>query len=472
MKVSYCSKTDLGLKHPINSDALGDKKTKNGHVFVVADGSPVDANGSFASRLAVQSILDFFEKEIFDNVYIGLNHAFQFANEQVYRASILEEGLKGVFASVAVVLVREEGLYYAHIGNARVYLKSEGKLQRLTTDHGYLDVQLYPSNDVDYSKPVVKLPKALGNTPSISPTVCFSKLDVAAGDVVLVCTHGITKVLDDTFMNSKIEYASINTNILELVDIAKGKSVPENVTLQLIAVTEGNIQKRLISASSTQNNNVVDASTIAEGKVTQEQVNLFNKITLDRNKTIKIGAVIVALFVLIWFVFRQPHDDTDKVLDDAGEVIQKDTTNQHQDLEELMEYEKPKKAEKEEEEEEEEIEEEVNEEEETTTETSTEAVVEEATVPKEESTVTPKVIEKKEEKKKEEKKAEKEPKKEEKKKEEKKVKSGKSKSHTVKSGNTINGLAAEYGVKPDAIRKANNLSDDKIEIGQQLIIPQ
>jgi protein phosphatase len=468
MKVSYCSKTDLGLKHPINSDALGDKKTKNGHVFVVADGSPVDANGSFASRLAVQSILDFFEKEIFDNVYIGLNHAFQFANEQVYRASILEEGLKGVFASVALVLVREEGLYYAHIGNARVYLKSEGKLQRLTTDHGYLDVQLYPSNDVDYSKPVVKLPKALGNTPSISPTVCFSKLDVAAGDVVLVCTHGITKVLDDTFMNSKIEYASINTNILELVDIAKGKSVPENVTLQLIAVTEGNVQKRLISASSTQNNNVVDASTRAEGKVTQEQVNLFNKITLDRNKTIKIGAVIVALFVLIWFVFRQPHDDTDKVLDDAGEVIQKDTTNQHQDLEELMEYEKPKKAEKEEEEEEEEIEEEVSEEEETTTETSAEAVVEEATVPKEESTVTPKVIEKKEEKKKEEKKAEKEPKKEEK----KKVKSGKSKSHTVKSGNTINGLAAEYGIKPDAIRKANNLSDDKIEIGQQLIIPQ
>lgn len=468
MKVSYCSKTDLGLKHPINSDALGDKKTKNGHVFVVADGNPVDANGSFASRLAVQSILDFFEKEIFDNVFIGINHAFQFANEQVYRASILEEGLKGVFASVAVLLVREEGVYYAHIGNARVYLKSEGKLQRLTNDHGYLDVQMYPSNNVDATKPLLKLPKALGNTPSISPSVCFSKLDVAAGDVLLVCTHGITKVLDDNFLNSKIEYATINTNVLELVDSAKGKSVPENVTLQLIAVTEGNIQKRMTSASSSQQNKVVDSSSASESKVSQEQINLFNKISLDRKKTIKIGAAIIAVFVLIWFVFRQPHDDTDKVLDDAGEIIPKDTTNQHQDLEELMEYEKPKKAEKEEEEEEEELEEEVSDEEETATETSTETVVEEATVTKEESTVTPKVIEKKEEKKKEEKKAEKEPKKEEK----KKVKSGKSKSHTVKSGNTINGLAAEYGVKPDAIRKANNLSDDKIEIGQQLIIPQ
>lgn len=468
MKVSYCSKTDLGLKHPINSDALGDKKTKNGHVFVIADGSPVDANGSFASRLAVQSILDFFEKEIFDNVFIGINHAFQFANEQVYRASILEEGLKGVFASVAVVLVREEGVYYAHIGNARVYLKTEGKLQRLTNDHGYLDVQMYPSNNEEATKQLLKLPKALGNTPSISPTVCFSKLDVAAGDVLLVCTHGITKVLDDNFLNSKIEYATINTNVLELVDSAKGKSVPENVTLQLIAVTEGNIQKRMISASSSEQNKVVDSSSNVESKVSQEQINLFNKISLDRKKTIKIGSAIIAVFVLIWFVFRQPHDDTDKVLDDAGEIIPKDTTNQHQDLEELMEYEKPKKAEKEEEEEEEVLEEEVGEEEETATETSTETVVEEATVPKEESTVTPKVIEKKEEKKKEEKKAEKEPKKEEK----KKVKSGKSKSHTVKSGNTINGLAAEYGVKPDVIRKANNLSDDKIEIGQQLIIPQ
>jgi protein phosphatase len=468
MKVSYCSKTDLGLKHPINSDALGDKKTKNGHVFVVADGNPVDANGSFASRLAVQSILDFFEKEIFDNVFIGINHAFQFANEQVYRASILEEGLKGVFASVALVLVREEGVYYAHIGNARVYLKSEGKLQRLTNDHGYLDVQMYPSNNVDAAKPVLKLPKALGNTPSISPSVCFSKLDVAAGDVLLVCTHGITKVLDDNFLNSKIEYATINANVLELVDSAKGKSVPENVTLQLIAVTEGNIQKRMISASSSQQSKVVDSSSTVESKASQEQINLFNKISLDRKKTIKIGAAIIAVFVLIWFVFRQPHDDTDKVLDDAGEIIPKDTTNQHQDLEELMEYEKPKKAEKEEEEEEEEAEEDVVEEESTDAEPAEETELEETSTPKEEATVTPKVIEKKEEKKKEEKKAEKEPKKEEKKKE----KSGKSKTHTVKSGDTINGLAAKYGVKSDAIRKANNLSDDKIEIGQQLTIPQ
>ena len=465
MKVSYCSKTDLGLKHPINSDALGDKKTKNGHVFVVADGNPVDANGSFASRLAVQSILDFFEKEIFDNVFIGINHAFQFANEQVYRASILEEGLKGVFASVALVLVREEGLYYAHIGNARVYLKSEGKLQRLTNDHGYLDVQMYPSNNVDATKPLLKLPKALGNTPSISPSVCFSKLDVAAGDVLLVCTHGITKVLDDNFINSKIEYATINTNVLELVDSAKGKSVPENVTLQLIAVTEGNIQKRMISDSSTQQSKVVDSSSSAESKVSQEQINLFNKISLDRKKTIKIGAAIIAVFVLIWFVFRQPHDDTDKVLDDAGEIIPKDTTNQHQDLEELMEYEKPKIAEEEEEEEEEE---EVVEEESTDAETTEETELEETSTPKEEDAVIPKAVEKKEEKKKEEKKAEKEPKKEEKKKE----KSGKSITHTVKSGDTINRLAAKYGVKSDIIRKANNLSDDKIEIGQQLTIPQ
>ncbi len=472
MKVSYCSKTDLGLKHPINSDALGDKKTKNGHVFVVADGSPVDANGSFASRLAVQSILDFFEREIFDNVFIGINHAFQFANEQLYRASILEEGLKGVFASVALVLIRDEGVYHAHIGNSRVYLKSEGKLKRLTTDHGYLDVQLYPSNDVDYSKPVVKLPKALGNTPSISPSVCQAKLDVAAGDVLIVCTHGITKTLDDQTINNKVEYANINSNILELVDVSKGKSAPENITLQLIAVTEGNIQKRLIPAASVKQNSIVD-STTTESQVTQEQSSLFKKNSLGKNKTIKFGSLIIAVFLLIWFVFRQPHDDTDKVLDDAGEIITKDTTNQHQDLEELMEYEKPKKAEKEEEVEEEDLE--VIEEETTDVEPTDETEIEEPSTPKEELANT-KATEKKEEKKKEEKKEEKDTKKEEKKKEEKKEekkeKSGKNKSHTVKSGDTINGLATKYGVKPEAIRKANNLTDDKIEIGQQLTIPQ
>ncbi len=467
MKVSYCSKTDVGLKHPINSDALGDKKTKNGHVFVVADGSPVDANGSFASRLAVQSILDYFEKEVFDNIFIGINHAFQFANEQVYRASILEEGLKGVFASVALVLFREEGVYHAHIGNSRVYLKSEGKLQRLTVDHGFLDVQLYPSNDVDYSKPPVKLPKALGNTPSISPTICNSAVNVAAGDVFIVCTNGITKVLDDNYLNNKVEYATINSNILELVDAAKGKSVPENVTLQLISVTEGNIQKRVVATTTNSTSASASAkervsSIVNESTATQEQINFFNKISLDRKKTIKIGAGIIAVFLLIWFVFRQPHDDTDKVLDDAGEVIAKDTTNQHQDLEELMEYEKPKKAEKEEEEEEE-TEEDVVEEETSEVEPADVTAVDETSTTKEEVSTTPK----KEEKKKEEKKSEKDSKKED-----KKEKSGKTKSHTVKSGDTINALAIKYGVKAEAIRKANNISDDKIEIGQELKIPQ
>jgi protein phosphatase len=464
MKVSYCSKTDLGIKHPINSDALGDKKTKNGHVFVVADGSPVDANGSFASRLAVQSILDFFEKEIFDNVFIGINHAFQFANEQVYRASILEEGLKGIYASVAVVLFREEGVYHAHIGNARVYLKSEGKLNRLTTDHGFLDVQVYPSNDVDYSKPLVKLPKALGNTPSVSPSICNQKVDVAVGDVFIVCTNGITKVLDDNYLNNKVEYATINSTILELVDAAKGKSAPENITLQLISVTEGNIQKKVVAASSSYTQSTATASRTVEPtnvpkeEISQEQLNLFNKISLDRNKTIKIGAAIIAVFVAIWFVFRQPHDDTDKVLDDAGEVIPTDTTNQHQDLEELMEYEKPKKQE-------ETQEEEVDEEEVTTDDETTEEEPADATDVEESATVnqdaTTKPVEKKEEKKKEEKK-----------KEDKKEKTGKSKTHIVKSGDTINALAIKYGVKADAIRKTNNISDDKIEIGQELKIPQ
>jgi len=451
MKVTYCSKTDIGVKFPVNSDALGDKKTRNGHVFIVADGAPNDANGSFFSKLAVQSVLEFFEKEIFDNIYIGINHAFQFANELLYRASISNEQLRGSYVNLALVVVREEGAYFAHIGNAKVCLQTENGIKQLTKDHGLLEILSYPAGE---GQPSSQLVKALGNTPSVYPSVGNKPILGKAGEVIVLATNGLFQSYTLTQLASKIQYASINKNIIDLVDQAKGVGNAANLTVQLIAIVEGN---EVQVATTKQVFTTVEPTPT---KFTKEEANeegkkvLFNIAGMERKKMIKIGVAIVAFFLVIWYVFRQPQDDTDKVLDDAGEIIKADTTNQHQDLEDLMEYEKPKKSEEKEEEEvtEEIIDEELNgadtpSEEVTTDPASTDASIEET--PKKEDA-----------------------KPEADKKETKKEKSSKGGStHVVKSGDNLGKIAEKYHVKMDVIRKANNLTNDQINIGQELKIP-
>lgn len=436
MKVSYCSKTDIGTKNPINTDALGDKITRNGHVFVVADGSPIDQNGSYAAKLAVQSVLDFFEKEQLENIFIGINHAFQFANEQVYRSSLLNENLKGVHVSLALVIVRFEGAYYGHVGNAKIAIQSDDQLTLLTKDHGYLDVQPY---QIDGNSS--RILKAIGNTPSIYPSVCNSPILGRQGDVVLLATNGLFKSFNLDQLNEGFEYASINKDIISLVDRAKGNGTSENLTLQLIAVTEGNDHTVL------KHNRTIPSEPIIEHTSEDIKNNMFNLAGIDRKRIIQIGAVIIAFFIVIWFVFRTPKDDTDMVLDDAGEVIKADTTNPHQDLESIMEYDSPKENTEnvKEDDVEEEVEDEALEEDRESNETE---LTEESLEPSEE----PKKEEKKETKKDE-------------------TKSSKGGIHVVKSGDNLGKIAEKYHVKIDALRKANNIKDDQINIGQELKIP-
>jgi serine/threonine protein phosphatase PrpC/LysM repeat protein len=427
MKVSYCSKTDLGTKYPVNTDALGDKITKNGHVFVVADGYPSDQNGSYVSKLAVQSVLDFFDKEQFDNIYIGINHAFQFVNEQIYRATISNENLKGSYVSLALLLVRPEGAYYGHVGNAKVAIQSDDQLLLLTKDHGFLEVQPYQAGGN-----TSRIIKALGNTPSVYPSVCNSPILGLNGDVILLATNGIFKSFNLDQLNEGFDYSSINKDIISLIDRAKGNGVSENLTLQLIAVTEGNDKTLSLKTENSFTPKI-------EKSPEEVKKNMFNIAGIERNRVVQIGGAIIVVFLVIWFVFRTPKDDTDIVLDDAGEVIKADTTNPHQDLESMMEYETPKEKVEEEKEEVEEVEVE-EEEEEITNETEAEVETE-----------------------KEEKPAD-EPKKEE-------AKSSKSGAHIVKSGDNLGKIAEKYHIKIDALKKANNIKDDQINIGQELKIP-
>lgn len=457
MKVSFCSKTDLGTRYPVNSDALGDKNTKNGHLFIVADGSPVDHTGTQVSKFAVQTMLTYFDKEQFENIYLGIYNAFQFVNEQLYIQTIVNNDLKDTHVSLALVLIRPEGAYYGHIGNAKIAIQSDDQLSILTKDHGFLEVQSFQSTNSSS-----KIVKALGNSPSVQPSICNSPLKANSGDVILLATNGLFKSFSLDDLNENIEYQTINNDIVSLIDKAKGRSLSDNLTVQLISVTQGIAHKNIAVKDSSLVSNDVNSFDKK-----QDFKEYFSNVGIERKRIIQVGSALIAFFLIIWFVFRSPKDDTNNVLNDAGEIVKADTTNPHQDLESIMEYENPKDKVDEdtddkdiEEEEEENADDSENNDQSDDVQTNSTPDDEISDNSVEDITI--------DEPKKEEKK---EPKKDSKKDQKKDEPKSSGLIHTVKSGDNLGVIAEKYHVKLSALKKANNIKNDQINVGQQIKIP-
>ena len=130
MNFDHSSLTDVGKVRKANEDNCGDRMTTNGYVFTVCDGMGGHVGGATASKIAIDSILNFFDNPV-QNIYVGINDALRYANTQVYNAALENPELKGMGTTATILLINSTDCYIGHVGDSRIYLKSAGKLNRM-----------------------------------------------------------------------------------------------------------------------------------------------------------------------------------------------------------------------------------------------------------------------------------------------------------------------------------------------------
>lgn len=237
--ISY-GQTDPGLKRTNNEDAFIVKPETN--LFVVADGMGGAAAGEVASRLFVETTLQVFstphgesEQEI-----LGLvQESFSRANERILRHSIESPHHQGMGCTAELLAFSRQNYVLGHVGDSRTYLYRKGQLRQMTHDHSLIQEQvdrglITPDEAKRHSLRNIIL-RAVGTQETLAVDLIRGRTQL--GDLFLLCSDGLTDMIDDRLIQ---EILSMAPNLVQkgekLIDLARSRGGFDNITVVLCEV--------------------------------------------------------------------------------------------------------------------------------------------------------------------------------------------------------------------------------------------
>jgi PPM family protein phosphatase len=256
MHIVAAGLSDVGLQREHNEDSFCILPEFD--LFVVADGMGGHSHGEVASRMAVEAIRSFVSEaeqardatwpfpydprlKRHSNV---LKAAVRLAHDQVLSAIRRDGNLHGMGTTVVGCLVRDRTAAVAHVGDSRAYRLHDGKLDRLTQDHTWVNEQVvagFLSEEQARDHPLKNVvTRALGGDSEVRVDV--SEIELEPGDTLLLCSDGLTTMLDDVEIEEQlaaIENGDLDTACERLVKEANRRGGHDNVTVVLLRAGEG-----------------------------------------------------------------------------------------------------------------------------------------------------------------------------------------------------------------------------------------
>lgn len=239
----YClvaSRTDVGCKRAANEDSMGQLDTINGRAVVVCDGMGGHVGGATASKIAVETILEFLNGQRFDDIREGMGMAIDAANKAILTYTGTHPELTGM-GSTCVLLVIQDGLVYiAHVGDSRIYLIRNRIITQLTKDHSYVQM-LVDSGEItkeqaEHHPRKNEITNALG-LPNMTPaTIKEDAIIPEAGDCFLLCSDGLSGPVEEKTINKIVSDHTIRVQQRAdiLIEKARENGGPDNITAQIV----------------------------------------------------------------------------------------------------------------------------------------------------------------------------------------------------------------------------------------------
>jgi len=163
------------------------------------------------------------------------------SNQQIFEAGLREDRLKGMGTTIVAGLVIGDKLFYAHVGDSRLYRLRKGQLMQLTEDHTLLQEakngSLHGEMDLEATIPGNIVTRALGAGPKVEVDCAVTLLQL--DDIYLSCSDGISDRLSDATIQQTIEASDASAPaIAHMIMLANEAGGEDNISAIMMRVSD------------------------------------------------------------------------------------------------------------------------------------------------------------------------------------------------------------------------------------------
>jgi serine/threonine protein phosphatase PrpC len=227
--------SDIGRKRERNEDAYLMMSECN--VYAVADGMGGHVGGQRASHVAIEAIRELVgQYESFthgEKASTLLSDALRLGSKRIHQESLEDSALRGMGTTTTALLIDGSKALIAHVGDSRAYLIRDGKIQQISEDHSLVHEQykagLISFEQTKSSKFRNIITRCLGFDDDVN--VDLSPIEVKSGDVIILCTDGLTTMLEDAEIQDILTSNDENIAGQKLVELANERGGFDNITV-------------------------------------------------------------------------------------------------------------------------------------------------------------------------------------------------------------------------------------------------
>lgn len=250
MKLVAAGLTDVGQLRDHNEDNFRIEEEEG--LFVVCDGMGGHASGEVASEISVNEIAKFTMETrkklglpVSDSSHVSpdevaLSEAIKTANEKVYYHALRDKSCAGMGTTVVGMLESGEDLVIGHVGDSRIYRLRGEVFSQITEDHSLLNhlIQTQGLSEEEIanfeSKNVILRAVGLKDDVDVETQVTRK----FPGDIYLLCSDGLSDMVDDREMGSILlaSQENLESGCRQLVDAANHNGGHDNITVILVRV--------------------------------------------------------------------------------------------------------------------------------------------------------------------------------------------------------------------------------------------
>lgn len=254
LKLRYAGNTHVGMKRSHNEDNLAILAEEN--LYMVADGMGGHASGEVASKMAVETVADFFRETAKDEDITWpykmekgrkyeenrLAAGIKLANLRIYETAAQNAAQRGMGTTIVALAFSGNSAFVGHVGDSRIYRVRGEDLELITEDHSllndYIKMKDLTEQEIENFPHKNVIVRALGMKETVQVDVAHEEPEV--GDLYLLCSDGLNGMVTDEDIRRILvdKRDDLEACCNELIQAANDGGGNDNVTVVLVEIVD------------------------------------------------------------------------------------------------------------------------------------------------------------------------------------------------------------------------------------------